>query len=246
MSGQQRRYDMARQVRDAIGGGPAADVLAGRVGPARYQCVMCDRDGDARRDRTSVIVMRQGTADILSYAHARCLPSQVTTFEAVTAARETAGTPEPPPAPNGVIIGWYGMYPALIADEPAAPAMLTADGAVNLALGTWLSRGFTVAVPDTTPPQLPAGWSARLAGSTLRGITAPPDGGWWWAADAAGQAVQLPAEWTEAARERGAVVILAGDIGLDTARTDREFGDAMTSAIAGGRVAYGLAAVTSG
>jgi hypothetical protein len=35
-----------------------------------------------------------------------------------------------------VIPGWYGPYPALIADEAAVPVLLTADGAVNLALGT--------------------------------------------------------------------------------------------------------------
>jgi hypothetical protein len=205
---------------------------------------MCDGDGDARRDRTSVVVMRQDRGDILTYAHASCLPSQVTTFEAVTAAREASATPDPGPAPTDVILGWYGPYPALIADEPAVPALLTADGAVNLALGTWLSQGFTVAAPDTIPPRLPDGWSARIAGSTLRGITCPPDGGWWWKTDTAGQAVRLPAEWTQAAREQGGVVILAGDIGLDD--TSRQFGDAITTAIAAGRVAYGLAPVTAG
>jgi hypothetical protein len=248
VSGRQQRlrYDMARAVRDAIGGGQAADVLAGRASPARYQCLMCDGDGDARREQTSVIVMQQGPADILGYAHARCLPSQVTTFEAVTAAREASGTPEPPPSPSDVILGWYGPYPALIADEPATPAMLTPDGPVNLALGTWLSEGFVIATPGAMPPQLPAGWSARLDGSTLLGITAPPDGGWWWRADAAGQAVTIPAEWAGAARQHGGVVILAGDIGLDDAGSSQESGDAMTAAIAAGRVACGLAAITAG
>ena len=88
--------------------------------------------------------------------------------------------------------------------------------------------------------------AGRLAGSTLHGITSPPDGGWWWKADAAGQAVQIPAEWAEAARARDGVVILAGDIGLDGAGTGREFGAAITSAVAAGRVAYGLAAITAG
>jgi hypothetical protein len=249
MSGKQqqrRRYNMSRAVRDAIGGGAAADVLAGRASPARYQCVMCDTEADARRDQTSVIVMRQGPADILAYAHASCLPSQVTTFEAVTAARQAAGTPEPPPTPSDVILGWYGPYPALIADEPAVPALLTADGPVNLSLGAWLSQGFTVATPDTIPPRLPDGWSARLAGSTLHGITSPPDGGWWWKTDTAGQAVRLPAEWTQVARQQGGVVILAGDIGLGDATTSQQFGDTITAAIAAGRVAYGLAPLTAG
>lgn len=66
---------MSRAVRDAIGGGAAADVHAGRASPARYQCVMCDGGGDARRDQTSVIVMRQDLGDILAYAHAR-VPAQ--------------------------------------------------------------------------------------------------------------------------------------------------------------------------
>jgi hypothetical protein len=56
---------------------------------------------------------------------------------------------------------------------------------------------------------------------------------------------RYPAEWAAAARQHGGVVILAGDIGLDDADSAQEFGDAMTVAIAAGRVACGLAAITT-
>jgi hypothetical protein len=58
-------------------------------------------------------------------------------------------------------------------------------------------------------------------------------------------AAGLPAEWTDAARRHGGVVILAGDIGLADAASDKEFGDALTAAIAAGKVAYGLAGITT-
>jgi hypothetical protein len=238
----QRRYVIAAAVREAIGAGPAADVRAGRASPPRYQCLLCDQDGDARRTLTTVILLQEGPADLLAYAHARCLPSQVTTLAAVTAARTATGTPEPPPGPSDVMLGWYGPHAALIADEPATPAMLTPDGAINLALGTWLNEGFAVAVPNTIPPPLPSGWAVHVAGRSLRGVTAP--GGWWWQADTAGQAVQLPGEWVTAAHQHGTVAVLAGDIGLADAATGQEFTAAMHAAITAGRVAYGLAGLT--
>lgn len=54
----------------------------------------------------------------------------------------------------------------------------------------------------------------------------------------------MPAEWAKAAREQGGVVILVGDIGLDD--TSQQFGDAITIAIAGSRVACDLAPATVG
>jgi hypothetical protein len=238
-----RRYVIAAQVQKAIGLGQAAAVLAGQAGPAAYQCLMCDRPGDATRDETTVIVMAEERADILAYAHATCAPSQVTTFAEVTAARQAALVSDTPPATPDVMLAWFGPYAALVADEPATPAMLTADGAVNLSLGTWLLKGFTVAAPGTAPPPAP-GWAVHLRGRSLQGITAP-GGGWWWQADTAGQAVELPSEWVAAARQHGAVAVLAGDLRLAGDSTQQQFTAALDTAIAAGRVAYGLTAIAN-
>jgi hypothetical protein len=232
-----RRYVIGPQVRDLLGPGPAEQVLTGRAGPAAYSCLLCDRRGDAAREQTTVLIMAEDRGDILAYAHARCAASQVTTFAAVTAARQAHGTADPAPATPDILLAWCGPYAALVADEPATPVMLTGDGAVNLALATWLSQGFALAVADTVPPPLPAGWAVHLHGRTLHGITAPD--GWWWQADPSGQATELPAGWLGAARQLGAVAILAGEIGLD----DNQLGPATDAAISAGKVAYGLAPV---
>lgn len=238
-AGRQRRYVIATQVREAIGAGAVADVLTGRASPAGYQCLLCDTHGDARRDQTTVILLRQGPADILAYAHARCLPSQVITLAVIQARRAAAGYSEPPPAPSDVMLSWYGPYPALIADEPATPAMLTPDGTINLALAAWLNEGFAIAVPDTIPPHV-TGWAVHLSGRCLRRITAP-GGRWWWKADTAGQAVELPGPWIGAIRQHGAAAILVGDIGLADTAIGEEFTDAIHAAVTAGRVAYGPA-----
>jgi len=70
------------------------------------------------------------------------------------------------------MLGWSGPYLALIADEPATPAMLTPDGTVNLALAAGLNEGFAIAVPDTIPRTSPDGRctcpGAAFAGSSPR------------------------------------------------------------------------------
>jgi hypothetical protein len=149
-----------------------------------------------------------------------------------------------PPAPARLRLGWFGAYPALIADTP--PSTVTGAGTVDLTRQPWLSAGFAPANPGwmPPPPRLP-GWTVHTRGGALAAVTvnAAP----WWAADATGRCVRIPPEWRHAARVKDAVVILAGDIGahLVTTNTDYDphYRAAVNRAFQADRLAYGLAAL---
>lgn len=151
---------------------------------------------------------------------------------------DEATGPEPV---GGLTIGWYGQYPALVADEQPSTIAIGGTGAADLVKQSWIRAGFVEAAPDTQPPALPQGWAVQLHGQTLVSVTAPGDH-MWWQADDAGLAVQLPTEWTDAVRRMQTVALVAGDIGLDLVDGDG-YAEAVRHAIRVGRVVHGLAAL---
>jgi hypothetical protein len=155
-----------------------------------------------------------------------------------------------PDGPTDLLVGWYGPYPALVADKPPTRVGVTgvlepATPAFDLDRRAWLSAGFTTASPDTQPPALPPGWRVQIRYGGLATVRVPgtvrvTGGDYWWQADEVGAAIELPEVWLAAAREHGAVALLIGDIGLDL---DDNYAAAMTRATAAGRIVVGLAAL---
>ncbi|ART74347.1 hypothetical protein BTO20_37650 (plasmid) [Mycobacterium dioxanotrophicus] len=206
------------QVRDLVGD----EVLRTLCRTTKdYNCMRCERDGRAARERTHVIVVcPPGMPYFIQFAHGRCAPSQVIRLP------QSAMTGEGDPNYSEQVITtqflWptsEGFLPGLIIDRPPGLTVVRANGDVDDLWTQLLLRvGWDLLVSLDQPCRHVNTSAVELSddGGTGRVVFDDPDH-----SDSRLVLVdRLPAllpEWRQAAADTGCIRILAGTIGTASA-----------------------------
>jgi hypothetical protein len=239
------RIQLAEAVRDYLGAEQVAAVLAGAAGPPVYECVTCRRPGDSRTEDTSAILWI-GTDDpddavILSWAHARCAPSEVRPREELAAPGAAAAAAAVPARPDNTyasIADLRGGHTPTITIVPGTDTTAVLPDGRTRSTQLDLLRGYGFATLDLTSRDRPAGWAVRVDRGHLVSIGCGAVR-WWTSPDPP----PMPTQWRAAARaQRNALVMIVtpgvyDDVDqVDTADANA----ALRQAAATGRLVGGL------
>lgn len=199
-----------------------------------YNCFGCHQDGNAKRERTNVILITgaEDAPPVLQLAHARCAPSQIVALDGPTVdLTNTASLAEDVvsvalvwPSPAGPLAG-------LIIDRHASIAVIHNHGDIEdpwvqfLLSQQWelvfdISQEFPIV--STTTAELDHQGNGRILTNDPATVLLDrlPD--------------PVP-EWTTAAHTRGIIRIYAGDVGVNTHPDNNAYAALMT-AISAGRI----------
>jgi hypothetical protein len=208
------RIQLAEDVRTYLGVGQVAAVLSGQAGPPVYQCVTCRQPGDSRTEDTSAILW-VGTDDpddavILSWAHARCAPSEIRPREELSAPGTAAAASAVPPRPDNTyasIADLRGGHTPTITIVPGTDttAVLPDGSARSAQLDALRGYGFTALnLTSRDQPAGPAGWAVRVDRGHLVSIGSGTVR--WWTSP---NPPPMPEQWRAAARaQRHALIII--------------------------------------
>lgn len=200
-----------------------------------YNCFACHHDGNATRERTTVILITgtEGAPPVLQLAHARCAPSQIVTLDGPTIdltdtqslAEDVVSVGVLWPSPTGPLAG-------LILDRHASITVIhnhgdTEDPWVQFLLSHQWELAFDIGqefpIVTTTTTELDHQGHGRI-------LTTNPD------TVLLDQLPDVTPQWTTAAHDRGIIRIYAGDIGIHTHPDGTTAHAALMTAISAGRV----------
>lgn len=215
------KLELADEIRVQLTAEQLDALYRGEAAPVHYECVVCRTPGDMRTETTSLIMFEAANRPetVVSFAHARCSPSEVRPSEELLApgVREAAGS-VPSGRRHDVTLTSLSqlrgeVYPTLVIQPGESPQALYPGGErLDVGQDQLVTAGWSLG--DATP-DLPR-WAIRVERGRLSKITRP--GGNWWVGDA-----PLPDYWLQAARKVRAALVLVVRPGTldDDASTDQ-------------------------
>lgn len=242
------RIQLADDVRDYLDAGQVAAVLAGTAGPPVYECVTCRQPGDSRTEDTSAILW-VGTDDpddavSLSWAHARCAPSEVRPREELTAPGAVAAAGAVPARPDNTyasIADLRGGHTPTITIVPGEDTIAVLPDGRTRSTHLDLLRGYGFAPLDLASrdqPAGPPGWAVRVDRGHLVSIGSGAVR--WWTSP---NPPPMPAQWRTAARAQRHALVMIVTPGVYDAADQIDVADAnaaLRQAAATGRLVGGL------
>ncbi|PQM45310.1 hypothetical protein C1Y40_04535 [Mycobacterium talmoniae] len=180
----------------------------------QYTCAGCKKPGKARRERTNVVIFTGDGPPVISFAHARCLPSQVIESPESTLADRCDGGNEEILSQQILWPTSEGYLAGLVIDRPIGVTALRPTGDLeDLWTQLLLDQGWELLLHISQPcPQVTT--TTLELSSTGRGRVMLDD------PYRPGKRIQLVdqlpdlmPEWIAAVRSTGVVRIIAGAIG---------------------------------
>ena len=206
-----------------------------------YNCVRCNRPGNALRDLTSVILVKPGNfPHIMQCAHFDCIPSQVLEVPDFDPSR-LAGQGEDV---TYLKVAWepgrdgHPYEAILLVDRPRGVDVVTGVGErAGIFVQELLGVGFELAMSLSQPFPAVSRYTCEIGPDGVGRFT-DTDGNPGMFLEQFDTSDDLTGKWLGTVRDTGWITVLAGNLGLENT-PEAQTGPALAAALKAGTVAGG-------